>query len=138
MTKSEAQTFRNAVDLAVGNITSDESKLKVEPLIKGWHRGKHTVGEIYMVDGQMWGCYQSYANAVYPDINPSGSAWRTFNRPLHGKSLATAKPFVHPTGSHDIYKSGEYAVWTDGRIYKCISDTAFSPAEYSQAWQKIN
>lgn len=138
MTKSEAQTFRNAIDLAIKIIVSDEVKLKIEPVVKKWRAGKHTVGENYTANGQVWECFQSYDNAIYPDINPSSSAWGTFNRPLHGKSSETAKPFVHPTGSHDIYKNGQYAVWTDGKIYKCISDTSFSPAEYSQAWQKIN
>ena len=41
-------------------------------------------------------------------------------------------------GAHDMYKSGEYMIWTDGNTYKCISDTNFSPVEYAQAWEIYN
>lgn len=29
-------------------------------------------------------------------------------------------------------------IWADGTTYKCISDTNFSPEEYSQAWEVYN
>ena len=28
-------------------------------------------------------------------------------------------------------------IWTDGSIYKCLSNTNFSPADYALAWEKI-
>lgn len=34
-----------------------------------------------------------------------------------------------------MYKSGEYMIWTDGSIKKCVQDTNFSPIEYPQAWE---
>lgn len=46
----------------------------------------------------------------------------------HGARLA-------PTGAHDMYKSGEYMIWTDDTTRKCIQDTNFSPDEYPQAWE---
>jgi hypothetical protein len=52
----------------------------------------------------------------------------------HGSSKATARPWVTPTGAHDVYKVGEWMIWTDGLAYQCLSDTNFSPAEYSAAW----
>lgn len=39
-----------------------------------------------------------------------------------------AKP---ETGAHDMYKAGEYMIWTDGIIKKCLRDTNFSPTEYA-------
>ena len=48
--------------------------------------------------------------------------------------MATARAWVQPTGAHDIYRAGEYMIWTDGQVYKCLSDTAYSPGEYGQAW----
>ena len=39
------------------------------------------------------------------------------------------------TGAHDIYKAGEYMIWTDGSVKKCVQDTNFSPTEYPQAWE---
>ena len=39
------------------------------------------------------------------------------------------------TGAHDMYKAGEYMIWTDGTVKKCVQDTNFSPEEYPQAWE---
>ena len=98
-----------------------------------WKPGKHVVGDIFSVDGDIWECFQNYDNAVYPDIAPGGSAWFTFNRPYHGTSRETARMFIHPTGAHDVYKKGEWAI-QDGKFTKANQDTAYSLAEYPQAW----
>ena len=76
--------------------------------------GSHEVGEIYNTHQggslgseweQTWECVQAYDNAVYPDLRPGDPSWYTFNRPLHGKSPETARPWVQPThGTVDIYK----------------------------------
>ena len=34
-----------------------------------------------------------------------------------------------------MYKAGEYMIWTDGTVKKCVQDTNFSPEEYPQAWE---
>ena len=94
------------------------------------------MGDIYTARGQVWECIQSYDNAVYPDIVPGGAAWGTFHRPLHATTTEQARPFVQPTGAHDIYKAGEYMT-LDGTLYKCVEDTAYSPAEYAAAWEAV-
>lgn len=118
-------------------ITDDEERLKLHIFYPDWTEGTHEVGEIYNTEGQTWECFQAYDNAVYPDINPDNSAWFTFNRPLHGKSLETARPFVKPMGAHDMYHVGEYMIWTDGVVYKCVIDTVYTPDEYGAAWEKV-
>lgn len=30
---------------------------------------------------------------------------------------------------------GEYMVYTNGKIYKCLSDTVYSPEEYAAHWE---
>lgn len=60
---------------------------------------------------------------------------RTLWKPWHSRSLEFALPWEKPIGAHDIYKTGEYMVYTDGKIYLCKQDTNFSPKEYAQAWQ---
>lgn len=30
---------------------------------------------------------------------------------------------------------GEYMVWTDGTIKKCLRDTVYSPEEYAADWE---
>ena len=86
-------------------------------------------------NGQTWECFQAHDNSVYPDINPNNAAWFTFWRPLHGKSSETARPFVPVKGAHDMYHTGEYAYF-NGKLYKCIQDTAYSPEDYDRAWQE--
>lgn len=117
-------------------VTDDEERIKVSVLYPEWEAGKHEVGEIYNADGQTWECFQAYDNAIYPDIAPENSAWFTFNRPLHGKSPETARPFVKPMGAHDMYHAGEYTIWTDGLIYRCVVDTVYTPEEIAPAWEK--
>lgn len=117
--------------------TSDDDRIKCGALYSAWAAGNHTVGEIYTADNQVWECFQAYDNAVYPDIKPGNAAWYTFNRPLHGTTAETARDFVHPTGAHDIYRAGEYAIYNNQHLYKCTQDTAYSPEEYATAWERV-
>lgn len=32
-------------------------------------------------------------------------------------------------------EAGEFMIYTDGNIYKCLSDTVYSPEEYAAHWQ---
>lgn len=122
--------------MATAQIADDEQKLALSGLYKAWEAGKYEVGDIRNARGQTWECFQAHDNATYPDINPDNeSTWRTFWRPLHGKSKGTARPWAAPTNATDIYKAGEYMVWTDGAVYRCKQDTNFSPEEYAQAWE---
>lgn len=138
MTLAEAAELRNQMEatfaLATVNMTSDEA-IRNKALCKAWAAGKHTAGEVYSTGEQLWQCIQDYDNAVYPDIIPGGSAWGTFHKPYHGTTPETAMPWVAPTGAHDMYLAGEYMIWTDGRIYKCLSGTAYSPEDYADAWE---
>lgn len=95
------------------------------------------MGDIRLALGQPWKCRQAHDTETYPDITPDGEAWRTFWIPFHGSTKETALPFVAPTMAEDMYKSGEYMVWTDGQTYKCVSDTNFSPEDYPEAWEVI-
>ena len=124
--------------LAGKGIKTDDQKIRASGLYEDWAEGKHEAGEIYNAEDQTWECYQSYDNATHPDIKPGEAAWYTFNRPLHGTSRETARPWVQPTHSMDIYRKGEWMVWTDGWLWECIAEngTNFSPEEYPGGWQK--
>lgn len=137
MTRTQAIAYRSAMDIAVKSASSDDDKIKISVLCKDWQPGNHEVGDTYNADGQTWECYQAYDNNTYPDIKPGNSAWCTFNRPLHGTSPETARPFVHPTGAHDIYMAGEYMIFSS-KLYLCKQDTAYSPEEYAAAWEEHN
>jgi len=114
---------------------SEENKMKVSGFYLTWEPGKYKVGDIRNYNGQTWECFQAHDNSVYPDIKPNNAAWFTFWRPLHGKSPETARPFVPVQGAHDMYHTGEYAYF-NGKLYKCIQDTAYSPEDYARAWQE--
>ena len=135
MTRSMALAYRAAINRAAAAAATDTERITISVLYPDWTAGTHTVGEIYNAGGQTWECFAAYDNATYPDVNPDNAAWRTFNRPLHGTSPATARPFAQPTGAHDMYHAGEYMIWTDGKTYRCKSDTAYSPVDYAAAWE---
>lgn len=138
MKRSEAYALRAQMEktfaLATVNMNADEI-IENRALCKAWQAGRHTVGEVYIAGGQPWQCYQDYDNAVYPDIVPGSTAWPTFNKPCHGTTPETALPWVAPTHSEDIYKTGEYMIWTDGAVKKCIRDTSFGPDYDPDAWE---
>lgn len=126
-------------------INTDDQRLRASGLYADWAAGVHKTGEVFNTRAgvhaegdewdQTWEVFQDYDNSVYPDIVPGNSAWYTFNRPLHGKSPETARPFVPVQGAHDMYRAGEYMIYTDGLTYCCKQDTNFSPEEYPQAWE---
>lgn len=140
MKLSEARALRAQMETtfakAAPAMTADEI-ISNRTLCKPWTPGVHTVGEVYTANGQPWECYQAYDNAVYPDITPDNAAWATFNKPYHGTTAETALPWVAPTHSGDIYKTGECMVWTDGLVKRCVRDTSFGPDYDPDAWEDI-
>lgn len=142
MTEQTLQALTSAVyvarqALAGAEITTDDQRIRASGLYDPWEAGTYQTGAIRNAEDQTWECFQAHDNAVYPDIKPGNPAWFTFWRPLHGTSPETARPFVPVQGAHDMYHTGEHIIWTDGRIYKCLSDTNFSPADYPQAWEVV-
>ena len=118
---------------------SVDDTITVSALYDEWAEGSYQVGDIrlawYNGTHQPWKCRQEHDTTTYPDITPDGESWRTFWIPFHGTTPETAQDWVAPTMAEDQYKSGEYMIWTDGKIYKCLSNTDFSPEEYGQAWE---
>ena len=142
--KSAATLLRAMLSNAVSvrstfPVLDDDTKIAVSGLYEQWVLGKYEVGDIRNNAGQTWECHTAHDNAVYPDITPDNpQTWANFWRPLHGKNVATARPWVKPQyGTTDMYHASEYMVYTDGKTYKCVSDTVYSPEEYSQAWEIV-
>ncbi len=132
----QARAIKEQTGTAASYASTDEQRLTISRLFPAWASGEHIAGDIYTADGQVWECYQAYDNATHPDIVPGAAAWATFNRPLHGRSRTTAREFVQPTGAHDMYHSGEYALFS-GKLYLCVQNTAYSPADYAAAWEEV-
>lgn len=120
--------------LAGQAVKTDDQRLRASGLYEDWTAGSYSADDIRNAEGQTWACFQEHDNAVYPDIAPGNTAWFAFWRPLHGTSPETARPFVPVQGAHDLYRTGEYMT-LNGKLYRCLSDTAFSPAEQPEAWE---
>lgn len=98
---------------------------------------QHDAGEVaaHPETGYPYECMTAYDGAVQPDWTiDTATLWK----PWHSRKPEFALPWEAPTGAHDIYKSGEYMIWTDGTVKKCLRDTNFSPEEYAQAWEIYN
>ena len=94
---------------------------------------QHEVGEVatHPETGYPYECMTSYNGTVQQDWTMDN---RTIWKPWHSRDPEYALPWVAPTGAHDMYRAGEYMIWTDGKVYECKQDTNFSPTEYAQAW----
>lgn len=121
----------------IPELTSDD-KLRISGVYETWqHEVVCEIGDVYNRAGQTWECYARLDPTLSPGVTPDTPAWRNFFKPLHGKSVSTARPFVAVQGAYDLYKAGEYMVYTDGKIYKCKQDTNFSPDDYKDAWEVV-
>lgn len=123
--------------LFVKGAETDDERIEYRNMAPIWKAGKYDKGAVYTALEQIWECYQVYDNSTHPEIEPANPAWYTFNRPLHGTTPKTAMPWVQPQHSMDIYKVGEYMIYTDGRMYKCRQQTNFSPEEQADAWETV-
>lgn len=133
---TQAKTMRQQVERTyqAATMTTDE-RIANRFMATAWVKGKHKAGEIYCTSpDSVWKCRQDYDNQTYPDIVPEDSSWYTFNIPLHGTTPETALPFVAPKEAESRYKTGEYMIWTDGKIYKCKRDTAYDSEQDASAW----
>lgn len=129
--------YLSRMTLAGQEVDDDDKRIRASGLYDDWKGGAYVVGDIRNANGQTWECYQDHDTETYPDIVPGNAAWFTFWRPLHGKTPETARPFVPVQGSHDIYKTGECMIWTDGAVYRAKMDTSFSPEDYKEAWEVV-
>ena len=94
----------------------------------------YSVGDVRLhpTTGNPKECITAYDGSVQLDWTIDTS---TLWKPWHSRKKEYALPWEAPTGAHDMYKSGEYMIWTDGTVKKCIQDTNFSPEDYAQAWE---
>ena len=95
---------------------------------------QHEVGEVatHPETGYPYECMIAYDGAVQQNWTIDN---RTLWKPWHSRKPEYALPYEAPTGAHDMYKAGEYMIWTDNKVYMSNQDTNFSPAEYPQAWE---
>lgn len=84
--------------------------------------------------GYPYECRTSYDGTVQQDWTMDNRAlWK----PWHSRKKEYALPWVAPTGAHDIYKAGEYMIWTDGMVHRCKVDTDRGPDVLPDSWETV-
>lgn len=103
-------------------------------LFDTWTKDNYKVGDVRTDPdtGYPYECITQHDSISNPDWTIKN---RTLWAPWHSKTAESALPYEAPTGAHDMYKTGEYMIFTDKKIYKCIQDTNYSPTDYAQAWE---
>ena len=95
----------------------------------------HVSGEVatHPETGYPYECMTAYDGTVQQDWTIDN---RTLWKPWHSRKKEYALPWEKPeTGTSGIYHVGEYMIWTDGTVKKCLRDTNFSPDEYPADWE---
>lgn len=136
MQKAKLSAYRMAMDAAVEAAREDTAAInRVATLVRPWRPGVYAAGDVRVYGGVPYRCVQAHDSSENPAWTPDATPalWMQY----HGTTPETARPWVAPAGAHDIYRAGEYMIWTDGQMYKCLQDTAFSPADQPQAWETV-
>ena len=118
---------------------SDTAIVNVEPFIDSWVAGTqenptHYEKDMpYKYNGQVYKCNQTHDNHGEDGYDPA-SAPALFSI-AHTKDKTNPKPFVQPTGAHDVYMQDECCLF-DGKVYVSIIDNnAYSPESYPDGWE---
>lgn len=132
-----AQCFelRRMLDNLVGKIADAAADINDNmTAIRGWKPAAYLLGDVRMHGGNPYKCVQAHDSTDNPDWSPDSAPalWMQY----HGTTVETARAWIAPTGAQDMYKAGEYMIWTDGKIMQCLADTAYSPDAYPQAWEE--
>ena len=127
--------MRRAMDALVGKIAENTEEVNAyTAAVREWKEGAYVVGDVRMYQGAPYKCVQAHDSTGNPAWSPekTPALWMQY----HGTSRETARAWVAPSGAHDMYRAGEWMIWTDGAAYECMSDTVYSPDQYAQAWKK--
>ena len=101
--------------------------------MRSWIPASYSVNDVVKYNDIPYKCVQAHDSTNNSEWTPSSTPalWMEY----HGTSKETARNWIAPTGAHDIYKQGEWMIFTDGKYYECLNDTAYSPTDYPSAWQ---
>ena len=102
-------------------------------MIRPWVPGTYVVGDVRLYKDIPDKCVQGHDSSANPDWVPSTypALWMQY----HGTSKDTARAWVAPTGAQDMYLTGEWMIYTDGKLYECLTNTAYSPTDLPSEWK---
>lgn len=133
--KAKLYAMRKAIDSGV-TLAAEKGTEAINTMvecIRPWRPGSYAVGDVRAENGVPYKCVQAHDSTSNEDWKPSvtPALWMQY----HGTCCNTARAWVAPTGAHDMYRAGEWMIYTDGKLYECLSDTAYSPTDYAAAWR---
>ena len=135
--RTELLAMRKALDGLVVRIADSPAEInEYQAAVREWQPGVFAAGDVRQHLGVPYKCVQAHDSTANPGWTPEATPalWMQY----HGTTPESARPWIAPTGAHDMYKAGEYTIWTDGKTYKAKMDTAYSPADYPQAWDAVS
>ena len=119
----------------IGGLDDKTEGIACRGLIPAYEQNRqYEVGDVrtHPVTGYPRECMTAYDGSVQQDWTiDTPTLWK----PWHSRKKEYALPWEQPTGAHDMYKAGEYMIWTDSVIKKALRDTNFSPEEYPADWE---
>lgn len=134
--RNQLIALRKALDNFVTKISDAPAEINDNQIVlRPWQPNTYSLGDVRVYENIPYKCVQAHDSTGNDAWNPPATPalWMQY----HGTSVESARPWLAPTGAHDMYKAGEYMIWTNGSIYKCLIDTVYSPTDYSQAWTKV-
>lgn len=132
--RNQLIALRKALDNFVVKIADTPAEINENQIVvRSWKPDTYIIGDVRNYHNVPYKCVQAHDSTANADWTPEATPalWMQY----HGTTLESARPWVAPTGAHDMYKVGEYMIYTDGKTYKCLSDTTYSPTDYAQAWE---
>lgn len=113
-----------------------EDPVAINEAIEGmrlWVPGVYAVNDVARYNDIPYKCVQAHDSTNNAEWTPPSvpALWMEY----HGTSKETARDWIAPTGAQDMYKKGEWMIFTDGKYYECLSDTTYSPTDLASAWR---
>ena len=121
--RTEMLAMRKALDGLVVRIADSPAEInEYKAAVREWQPGVFAAGDVRQRLGTPYKCVQAHDSTANPGWTPEATPalWMQY----HGTTPESARPWIAPTGAHDMYKAGEYTIWTDGKTYKAKMDTA--------------
>ena len=136
--RARAFAMRRAMDKHVAMIADTPAEINDADnmeCIRPWKPGPFNVDDVRKEGDIPYKCNMTHDSTDNPGWNPKDNPalWSQY----HGTTPETARPYIAPTGAHDMYLAGEYMIWTDGAVKHCTEDTAYGPDVWPQAWEDV-
>lgn len=133
--------YKTAIEATKEKISDDDDKtfgIACKGIFPTWARGNYIVGDVSTDPdtGYPYECIMQHDSIIN-----TGDDWtiknRTLWKPWHSRKAEYALPWEAPTGAHDMYRAGEYMIWTDGTVRGCKADTDRGPDVLPNNWETV-